>query len=217
MEGKTLSRISRKNGDSSCCEILHVIEGIKLQRKLTLKLRQLQMLGPIDQQVLLQLDITDPIRWEPPLQLHTRDVPFRHDARENAVIQAKAEQASKLELTDDKHSVKNVCSSSHADERSHMCSECTKAFSLQSALTIHMRTHTGEKPYFCGECDEMFARKSSLIRHMRTHTKAKPYTCRQCDKNFTQKNILTTHMRTHTGRNHTRAMSVTKGSQRTVP
>ncbi|KAJ8789806.1 hypothetical protein J1605_021764 [Eschrichtius robustus] len=84
-------------------------------------------------------------------------------------------------------------------EKSYICSECGKGFTVRRYLIAHQRTHSGEKPYVCSECGKGFTVKSNLIVHQRTHTGEKPYVCSECAKGFTMKRYLVVHQRTHTG------------------
>ena len=84
-------------------------------------------------------------------------------------------------------------------DKLHECHICTKIFTCESALVIHLRKHTGEKPYQCSSCEKKFTQKGSLIAHKRLHTGEKPYQCKTCMKCFTQPVQLSIHILNHTG------------------
>uniref|UniRef100_A0A673XHK4 Zinc finger protein 32-like n=1 Tax=Salmo trutta TaxID=8032 RepID=A0A673XHK4_SALTR len=87
----------------------------------------------------------------------------------------------------------------HTGEKPHHCRDCGQRFSTGSHLRVHMRTHTGEKPYVCPDCGIGFFQSEHLKAHIRIHTGEKPYHCRFCDKCFRTGTNLTGHMRTHRG------------------
>ncbi|MGH0138626.1 UNVERIFIED_CONTAM: hypothetical protein FKN15_029420 [Acipenser sinensis] len=87
----------------------------------------------------------------------------------------------------------------HEGQKTCLCPECGKTFSLINELKIHLRIHTGEKPYHCSECGKSFNQSGNLKTHQRIHTQEKPYHCPECGKSFTQITNLKNHLLTHTG------------------
>ena len=83
----------------------------------------------------------------------------------------------------------------HTNETPYTCTVCSKTFTTNGALTVHMRTHNKEAPYSCSMCDKAFTTNSQLTVHMRTHTKETPYKCVDCDQAFTTSHSLKRHLK----------------------
>ena len=49
----------------------------------------------------------------------------------------------------------------------YTCSLCTKSFTQNDTMIIHMQTHNKEKTFTCILCSKSFSFKSKLSRHMR--------------------------------------------------
>ena len=82
------------------------------------------------------------------------------------------------------------------------CTLCTKSFSSEQHLNIHLKWHNGERPYPCPECGIKMKYKGSLLVHMRLHTTQplpKPYKCLTCEKGFAKCSDLERHLRIHSG------------------
>uniref|UniRef100_A0A8C6SEM4 C2H2-type domain-containing protein n=1 Tax=Neogobius melanostomus TaxID=47308 RepID=A0A8C6SEM4_9GOBI len=87
----------------------------------------------------------------------------------------------------------------HMHEKPFTCPVCNRGFTQKGNLRSHMAQHTGEKPFGCTECDARFPIKRTLLRHMQLHTGERPYSCPYCDKSFTRKEHVRLHMAVHTG------------------
>lgn len=80
---------------------------------------------------------------------------------------------------------------------SYFCSVCQKEFTNLMALKNHRRIHTEPKRYQCLECGKAFRVSTQLICHRRIHTKEKPFSCLLCDKSFSSKSNLRHHQKMH--------------------
>ncbi|XP_072294038.1 uncharacterized protein [Eucyclogobius newberryi] len=87
----------------------------------------------------------------------------------------------------------------HMHEKPYSCPVCSRGFTQKGNLRSHMAQHTGEKPFSCSQCDARFPIKRTLLRHMKLHTGERPYSCPYCDKSFTRKEHVRLHMAVHTG------------------
>uniref|UniRef100_A0A8C6WU30 C2H2-type domain-containing protein n=1 Tax=Neogobius melanostomus TaxID=47308 RepID=A0A8C6WU30_9GOBI len=96
------------------------------------------------------------------------------------------------------------------------CSICSKGFTFESELVLHMRLHSGDNPFRCSVCMKSFRWKHHLRRHIkRVHASRPPvgplsascvsqkqvrsHFCVFCSKAFHSKYHLERHMRVHTG------------------
>ncbi|KAJ3327955.1 PR domain zinc finger protein 13 [Blyttiomyces sp. JEL0837] len=78
------------------------------------------------------------------------------------------------------------------------CNVCSKVFTRNYNLQIHMLSHTGERNHVCEFCSTPFARVHDLRRHIRClHSYEKPYVCSfdGCDEAFPRADALSRHMK----------------------
>nr|CAB3265849.1 sal-like protein 3 [Phallusia mammillata] len=71
-------------------------------------------------------------------------------------------------------SIMSLQASPPSDEARHRkmttsCEICSKPFTCQSALEIHLRSHTKERPFVCRVCERGFTTKGNLKQHLLTH------------------------------------------------
>lgn len=78
------------------------------------------------------------------------------------------------------------------------CKICSKVFSYNRNLNVHLRIHSKEKPYVCEICSKRFSQSAHLKTHLGIHTNERPYVCEICSKAFSLKGSLNLHYRTHT-------------------
>ena len=112
-------------------------------------------------------------------------------------------------------------------QKSHVCKQCGKAFSLQHDLKRHLLKHESDKsqgiqsharatdninvsttiseshqglethPSTCSQCSKTFTNPGSFKRHMLSHTRVKSHLCPTCGEEFTSKSRLNKHMVAH--------------------
>lgn len=85
----------------------------------------------------------------------------------------------------------------------HKCETCSKEFSTQHSLNVHVRSiHKGEKCFACDKCNKTFAYANSLKIHLLSHLNKeneneKPqYPCDMCDKVMNHPSGLVYHKAT---------------------
>jgi uncharacterized Zn-finger protein len=102
----------------------------------------------------------------------------------------------------------NPLSSKTTKKKQFTCPDCSKQFTQQAHLQIHMRKHTGERPFHCSfpNCFKSFTQLGiytfylgNLKTHERKHTGERPFTCPFCFKSFSQMGNLKTHEQLHLG------------------
>ena len=73
------------------------------------------------------------------------------------------------------------------------CDECNAAYSLQSTLTLHIKTVHQKIKYKCEICNYEATQKTHLNSHKKSVHQGIKYPCNICNRLFTQKSHLTTH------------------------
>lgn len=79
--------------------------------------------------------------------------------------------------------------------RTHKCIECSKMYSTEALLEIHMKTHS--KIYLCEHCDKKFHRLDIFVEHQKRHSNLRTHVCAKCGKGFFNQLYLERHSITH--------------------
>ncbi|CAK8677023.1 unnamed protein product [Clavelina lepadiformis] len=98
-------------------------------------------------------------------------------------------------------------------------SACTKRFSTEKELQIHInKHHIGmAKPYFCGYCSKSFKRPDQLKRHEKIHTGEKPHKCTICGRPFARTDHRNTHYKKHNSLEKNNAKFLQDTSANNIP
>lgn len=77
----------------------------------------------------------------------------------------------------------------NVQEKTFICTVCSKSWRSSIHLDNHMRVHTGEKPYKCLICHKMFSQTSNLNRHFKMHVEDKTHDLRK-NRSMDEENYL---------------------------
>ena len=77
----------------------------------------------------------------------------------------------------------------------HECNQCSKQFTAERSLKMHIKSvHEGIK-YACDQCDYQAGYQSHLTRHKKSSHEGVKYPCDQCDYQTGYRNNLKIHIR----------------------
>lgn len=83
----------------------------------------------------------------------------------------------------------------HTEAEKLTCTYCSRTFSSQCVLSLHIRSHTGEKPHVCPHCGRAFSIPANLKNHLVTqHTKDFKLFCPLCGKGAVSNLKLRQHL-----------------------
>jgi len=78
-------------------------------------------------------------------------------------------------------------------------SNCKYSTPKRSQLACHMRTHMSIRSHICSQCGRAFVEKSHLVRHEKIHLDEKPFKCGYCNYGSTRRDKLKDHIAKYHG------------------
>ena len=88
----------------------------------------------------------------------------------------------------------------HMTNKPFKCEICEKSFVMRGDLKTHQKFHSEERPFKCNLCDKAYKTNEHLKEHVNiTHYGIKKFHCDVCQKNFGKSSALKAHLKTHTG------------------
>ncbi len=88
--------------------------------------------------------------------------------------------------------------SASQEQSQFICPFCSKMYTSDSGLQIHMRKHTGKFKFWCSQCERDFPHRTAYRDHMDKH-EGITFPCQKCTKRFQTRISLKYHQSEHTG------------------
>ncbi|KAI8776708.1 zinc finger protein 62 [Biomphalaria glabrata] len=101
----------------------------------------------------------------------------------------KSEQCNKgmscsAKKSSDKSFSKVMSNLNSEKENLFTCKVCSKEFTSDNNLLMHMSYHTRNSNVTCSQCGKKFCDSYSLKRHARIHAGARPHICQNCNRGY---------------------------------
>ncbi|KAK7889198.1 hypothetical protein WMY93_024758 [Mugilogobius chulae] len=75
------------------------------------------------------------------------------------------------------------------------CHFCTKRYTTEEALSLHVVNHTGMALFSCPVCQKGFMKRLEFKRHKRSHPELFPKFCPECNKVFCRADYMRQHLK----------------------